>query len=147
MTRRSASAFTTLCLLTGSAWILDAALPAALPGTLGLLVDNAILALVFYLPSRELPASNIKIFAYAALVLAVPGALATLSDGHLSSTTIVLIYTLVPAATIFLRRPVFELRASLRASAPALAALAGAALILPVHPARLHRRHSLADRR
>ncbi len=130
MTRRKATDFALLCLLTGSAWIVDAALPAALPGALGLLINSAILALVFYLAHRKLPKFAAQILACAALIFSVPGALASLSDGHLSSTTIVLIYTLVPAATIFFaaQSTQSELLPNL---GPALAGIAGAALILP----------------
>ncbi len=131
MTRQAAIAFTALCLVAGSGWIVDAALPDALPGALGLLFDSALLALIFFLTGgRQLPRAPLRILGYAALLVAAPVALASLSSGHLSSTTIVLVYTLVPAATVF-----FAAQAShqdlLPLLGPALAGVAGAALILP----------------
>ena len=124
------SAFAALCLLTGSGWILDAALPAALPGAFESLFDNASLALLFFLANRPRPRFPVKVLGYLALLLAVPGALVSLVDGRLSTTTIVLIYTLIPAATIFFAAQSSE-SDLLSLLGPALAEVAGAALILP----------------
>lgn len=131
MTRPNTAALAVLSLLGGSSWLLDAALPAALPGSLSPLIDNVLLTILFFaLTRKRLPASTAKILAYSALLLAVPGTLASLAAGHLSSTTIVLLYTLVPAATIFFAAQTSQTD-FLPNLAPALASIAGAALILP----------------
>ena len=70
------------------------------------------------------------ILAQITLLFAVPSALTSLSYGHLSSTTIVLVYTLVPAATAFFAAQSTE-QDLLRPLGPALAGAMGAALILP----------------
>lgn len=131
MIRRSAIAFTGLCLLAGSDWMLDELLPTALPGTLGLLVNSAVLALLLFVWSRcVFPTASLAIFGYAALIFALPVAFVSLAGGRLSSTTIVLVYTLIPPATVFFAAQSSE-QDLLRGLGPALAGMAGAALILP----------------
>ena len=131
MTRRNAAAFTALCLLGGSSWIAAATLPAVLTGSLNLLIDHVLLTVIFITVKRKrLPPATPRILFYFVLLLALPGALASLVAGHLSSTTVVLVYTLVPAATIFFAAQASQADLLLNLG-PALAGIAGAALILP----------------
>ena len=131
MTRRALLSYIALCLLAGSGWILDQALPPALPGALGFLVDGTLLTLSFgAIAKLRLPSFSPATLACCAIVFALPGALAVLAQGRLSDPTIVLIYTLVPAATIFFAAQTSQ-QEMLPALGPALAALTGAALILP----------------
>ncbi len=131
VTRRDVLAYATLCLLAGSGWILDAEFPNPLPPALSLFVTNLVLAGACFLAARrKLPPSLPSILACAALLFFVPSALTLLAGGRLSSTTIVLVYTLVPAATVFFAAQVAQ-RDFLGLLGPALAGIAGAALILP----------------
>lgn len=140
MTRRIWLGFTFLCLLGGSAWVFDEALPAMLSGLFRLAAHNLVLAAVFGLlawrgkaDTREI--SWWKVAAAAVAMIAVPEILAAVASGSVSQLTEVLVYMLAPVVVVVaMAQKAAGFGAGdnpLRMIVPALAGLGGAALVIP----------------
>ena len=137
MTRRIAFGFAALSLLSGSAWIVDQAVPGLLQGLLRLAMHDALLALTFWLASLRRPHQPApwgKLAASAIAVFSIPQLLFAGAGGAVSSLDEVLVFLLIPAVVVFVvaqRTSVFGPDQNpLRLLAPALAGLGGAALLL-----------------
>jgi drug/metabolite transporter (DMT)-like permease len=140
MTRRVWLGFAVLCLLGGSAWVFDEALPAMLSGLFRLATHNLALGAVFGLlawlgkaEAREI--SWWKVAAAAIAMIAVPEILAAVASGSVSQLTEVLLYMLIPVVVmVAVAQKAAGFGADgnpLRMIVPALAGVGGAALIIP----------------
>ena len=137
-------AFGFLCLLSGSGWLLREWQPETLPGFLPFSFRSGLIAILFWVVHRArtssfrqpLPAGvQAHLFAWAALMVALPTVAVVGADEHVSPLTETLVFALVPAMVVFFTSQSaagFGVRESpLRLLAPALAGVGGAALLLP----------------
>jgi len=138
MTRRMWAGFAVLCLLAGSAWIFDEAMPGLLRGLPRTAVHDCVLAIAFGLVSlgrRKIGGNGLKIALGAIAMFAVPEILFAGASGHVSETTEMLVFLLVPVVVIFVvaQKAVGfgSTESPLRMLVPALAALGGATLLVP----------------
>ncbi len=161
LTRRASLGFRALCLLSGSAWILDEYFPhpARGPRWDGLL--DALLAIIFLIfwsmarrfrnskLRRPAPRTVLELGLCGALLFALPRLAVSAAASRVTSYTETLLFMLVPLVVVFAvahRQTTFGLDDNpLRLMLPALAALAGAALIIPfTWPASMPGQLSLA---
>lgn len=138
-------AFTTLCLLSGSGWLVAEWQPETLPGLLPVALRSGLLAILFWVLDRRrhssspwVPAGTLaSLFAWFVLMAALPTVMIVHAGEHLSPLTETLVFALTPVLVVFFvaqRAAGFGVQESpLRLLAPALAGLAGAALLLPFH--------------
>jgi drug/metabolite transporter (DMT)-like permease len=140
MNARLWSGFAALCLLSGSGWILSEFWISPVSGLTGVALHDAVLCLLFWFASQRFEASKtsstpwIFIAAWGATLLALPQVLFAAADGAVSVFSVVLIYTLVPVIVVVFvgQRAGFGIQESTPALlGPALAGVAGAALLLP----------------
>lgn len=133
-------AFAALCLLAGSGWLLEEIAPGLLAGTVRSAVHLGLLALVLGAVSlRERREPGTALYGKLALggvaMFAVPGVLFAGAGGHVSDTTELLVFLLVPVIVVFgeaQKAAGFGARENpLRMLGPALAGIGGAALLLP----------------
>lgn len=128
--------FFALCLIAASAWLLDELLPCSLPVVAQGFVASVVVCLAAKLAgrrgnSRRLPLrSRFQIALWTAVLFSLPLILIWYAGDHLSATAVALCYTLVPAASAFFLAQAQEAEL-LSLLGPALAGIAGAALILP----------------
>lgn len=142
MTRRVWAGFALLCLLAGSGWALDEAIPGLLHGLVRMAVHDGVLALVFGAVSprdRSALSHSWRFWAEIALagvaMFAIPQIIFGAAGGHVSGMTELLTFLLVPTIVVFV---VAQQRAGFGSDesalvylAPALAGLLGAVVILP----------------
>lgn len=137
-------AFACLCLLSGSGWLLAEWRPETLPGLLPVALRSGLLACIFWALDRgtnrscrhRLPTgTQLRLFASSVLVAALPTVLVARAGEYLSPWTETLVFALTPALVVFFASQAaaaFGAQESpLRLLAPALAGVAGAALLLP----------------
>ena len=132
--------FAGLCLLSGSGWALKEFWTAPTSGLTGIALHDSVLCLLFLFVSQRFksnksaPARWISIAAWGATLLALPQVLLASASGTVSGSSVVLIYTLVPVIVVVFvgQRAGFGVQESpLTLLGPALAGVAGAALLLP----------------
>ena len=139
MTRRLWVGFAALCLLAGSGWALDEAIPGQLHGLARVAVHDGVLAMVFGLVSLHDQSKPkrawLQIVLAAMGMFAVPQIVFGAAAGHVSGMTELLVFLLVPTVVVFV---VAQQRAGFGAGesalvylAPALAGLLGAVELLP----------------
>lgn len=139
--RRVWFGFAVLCVLSGSGWALDEVAPGLLRGLARIAVHDGALAIVFgalSVPgarrSRSGGSALLGIALASVAIFAVPQILFAAAGGHVSGTTVLLVFLLVPAAVVFAvaqQTPAFGSEESvLRFLVPALAGLLGAFLML-----------------
>ena len=139
MKPRTALAFAALCLLSGSAWMIDQFYPEILSGPLRTAAHDGFLAILFALASLRSRRKRLTQRLWLELALcgialfALPIILATGSGGKVASLTIILISTSIPAIVVFLTaQTVFGGDDNpMRLLLPALCGLGGASLLLP----------------
>ena len=137
-------AFGSLCLLSGSGWLLKEWQPETAPGLFPIVVRSGLLALLFWVAEQKGPAFDPQSFpagpqalllAWSALVAALPTVAVVLAGEHVSPLTETLLFASLPTFVVFFaaQRAVGfgALESPLRLIAPALAGIAGAALLLP----------------
>ena len=134
--------FAGLCLLSGSAWLLDEVAKPIFSGPAHVAVHYGLLAVVFGLvslkPGRRARTSGRILFRVAlagVLLFGLPIIMNSAAAGKVSGLDGVLVFCLVPAMVVFLSAQSVsgfgESESPLRLLLPALAGLGGAALILP----------------
>jgi drug/metabolite transporter (DMT)-like permease len=144
MRRRVWLGFAVLCVLGGSGWAFDEAVPGALTGLLRTAVHDGALAFVFAIASlfqsvhsKPGTLSWRKIALGAIAMFAVPDIVFAAAAAHLSGSTEVLVFLLVPVVVIFTvaqRSAGFGVEQNpLRMMVPTLAGIGGAALLIPFH--------------
>ena len=137
-------AFAALCLLSGSGWLLAEWQPETLPGLFPVALRSGLLAILFWAVDQaghssnrqSLPAGALApLFAWSVLMASLPAVAVLYAGEHLSPLTEALVFALTPVLVVFFvsqRAVGFGARESpLRLLAPALAGVAGAALLLP----------------
>ena len=138
-------AFGSFCLLSGSGWLLREWQPETTPGLLPFAFRSGVVAILFWSVhqartscfQQPLPAGvQARLFAWAALMVALPTVVVVRADQHVSPLTETLVFALIPAFVVFFtsqHAAGFGARESpLRLLAPALAGVGGAALLLPL---------------
>jgi len=144
VTRRVWFGFAVLCLLSGSGWAFDEAVPGLLHGLLRMAVHDGVLAVAFgaaSLRDRGQPRRGAQFWLELAIgavaMFAVPQVLFAAAGGHVAGTSELLVFLLVPAVVVFAVAQQSEAFGSdenhLRALAPALAGLGGGVLLLPFY--------------
>ena len=142
MTRRVWLGSGALCLLAGSGWALDEAVPGLLHGLLRMAVHDGVLAAVFGLLSlRNRPRVTrgwkfwTEVATAGVAMFALPQVLFGAAGGHVSAGTELLVFLLVPVVVVFVVAQQTEgfggAESALRYLAPALVGLLGAVLVLP----------------
>ena len=141
MTRRHALEFTALCLLAGSGWIVDEFSPPVLDGMLRVAVHMGLLAMLFALGwlfkrnARISPRLCLEVTLGGVALIVPPSLISFAASGKVTSLDEELCFVLIPALVVFLTAQssvTFGAAESpLRLLIPALAALGGAALLLP----------------
>ena len=134
-------AFGGLCLVAGSTWIYDLFAPGMVTGLARIALHDGLLALVcwirvLWVSKRRISIGNLlRLGAAGAFVFALPEIVLAGAAAHVTPATEVLTLMLIPACVVFYqgqRSIGFEDEAGqLRGLVPALAAVGGAALILP----------------
>ena len=137
-------AFAALCLLSGSGWLLREWQPDSPSGLLPIALRSGLLAIAFWAANlglsrsrgQRLPAgAQLPLFGWAVLMSALPTVAVVCAGEHISSLTETFVFALVPVFVIFFLSQStadFGVQESpLRLLAPALAGVAGAALLLP----------------
>jgi drug/metabolite transporter (DMT)-like permease len=135
----TALAFGALCLLSGSAWMIDEFYPEILTGPTHTAAHDGLLAILFALANlrsrREglTPRLWLELALCGIALFALPTVLATGSGGQVASLTIILISMSIPAIIVFLAAQASAAADDnpLRLLLPALAGLGGASLLLP----------------
>ena len=138
--------FAALCLLSGSGWLLNEWLPERLPGMLPTALRSGLLTAGFWLVHRGTRRSNKNqlnsgtlgpLLGWSVLLTALPTVAIVHASEHISPLTETLVFTLVPVFVVFFASQSaigFGAGESpLRLLTPALAGVAGAALLLPSH--------------
>jgi len=134
--------FAALCLLAGSGWAFDEAVPGLLHGLFRIAVHDGVLAVAFGVVSlrdRGGIARGWKFWVELAVaggaMFAVPQILFGAAGGHVSGGTELLVFLLVPAVVVFVVSQEADGfgrdESALRYLAPALAGVLGAVLMLP----------------
>ncbi len=136
-----AFAFLALCLWAGSAWLYDLFLPGVLTGLPRSALHNGVLAVGCFACAIWRREPTPKLHAWARLsvagffLFAVPEVVVAGASAHLSQSTEVLVFLLVPVVVVFWvgqQSAVFGAGGdTLRGLFPTLAGLGGAALTLP----------------
>ena len=137
-------AFVTLCLLSGSGWLLREWQPETMPGLFSVALRSGLLAILFWVLDRRRHSSNrqrlsagalASLFAWFVFMAALPTVAVAHAGEHLSPFTETLVFALTPVLVVFFvsqRATGFGVQESpFRLLAPALAGVAGAALLLP----------------
>ncbi len=134
--------FAALCLLSGSRWLLDEAIPPPLPPLLRASAHFGLisLALVAYWLARRgsgfpLMRSSLLLTTFGAAVWIVPDAVISGAGGHVTGLTEALVFTLVPVVVVFAvaqQTEQFGVGDDPRGLlGPALGGVCGAALLFP----------------
>jgi drug/metabolite transporter (DMT)-like permease len=133
--------FVALCLWAGSAWLYDLISPGVLTGLPRTALHNGLVALgcfgwaVWHRDRSPAPRAVAKLAAGAVFMFALPEIVLAGASAHVTQSTEVLVFMLVPAVVVFwLGQQSAAFGAdggSLRGLVPALSGLGGAALILP----------------
>jgi drug/metabolite transporter (DMT)-like permease len=139
MKRKTALAFAALCLLSGSAWMIDQFYPEILTGPIRTAAHEGLFAILFalaYLRSRRDQLTSrawLELAICGIALLALPTILATGSGGQVASLTVILISTAIPVIVVFItaQSAIINDDNPMRLLLPALCGLGGAALVLP----------------
>ena len=130
--------FAALCVLDGSAWLVDEWHGGILQGARQLAVHSAVLAAIFLLMSRGKASGHPRwgsIAGWGSVLIALPAVVSAGAAGQVSRLTGVLVFTLVPVVVIFvvaqLGRGFGDGGGELRLLGPALIGVAGLALLVP----------------
>ena len=134
LTGIAAAALVLLSLWSSTAWLLADALPAAMPPTAArgfhlILIGAAAIPFCLKRPSWPSLQQLWPVAALSLCLIALPSLLLDAAAGKLPSSTAILVFALIPAALCLLSP-----RGAQSLLAPALAAIAGLLLILPVPP-------------
>lgn len=136
-------AFAVLCLLSGSGWLLKEWQPETVPGLFPVALRSGVLAIAFWAVDqrrssrrqRLTPGAQALLFTWFLLMVALPTVAIVRAGEHLSPFTETFVFALTPVLVVFFvsqRTSAFGAQESpLRLLAPALAGVAGAALLLP----------------
>ena len=136
ITPRRVLAFLLLCLLAGSQWILDLAAPRPLPAILGLALRLAVCAGVFAVMAVRTAGAwpGLRLSLWGAVFLSALPLAYVAAAGSVSNLTAYLVPAFLPAFLVFFdsqgRSTFGQDRSSFRLLVPALAGLAGAALLV-----------------
>jgi drug/metabolite transporter (DMT)-like permease len=136
---RTTLVFAALCLLSGSAWMIDEFYPEIITGPAHTAAHDGLLAILFAVASlrghreRFAPRLWLELALCSIALFALPTILATGSGGQVASLSIILISTSIPAIVVFLAAQASAAADDnpLRLLLPALAGLGGASLLLP----------------
>ncbi len=140
MSGRAWMGFGLLCVLSGSGWILDERWTSPLTGLARSAVHEVVLALIFGvvagMPRKRWSGGRQlwQVALWGAVLVALPQVVIAGAGGRVSSFTAVLVFTLVPAIVVILEAQEGRFgnsESSLTKLGPAIAGVAGAALILP----------------
>lgn len=128
--------FFALCLLSASAWLLDELAPSPLSPSMQLALASGLVYIVAWQAGRRKRLTPVPIriwlpvLCWSVVLFAFPPMMVLLSAGRLTTTTIALCFTLVPAALSLLLAQ-SQGADLLRLLGPSLTGVAGACLILP----------------
>ena len=142
MTRRISAGFALLCVLSGSGWVLDELAPGLLHGLQRMAIHDGVLAVVVgglslrnHRGVRRHWRFWVKLAIAGMAIFAVPQTLIGAAGGHVSGTTELLVFLLVPAVVVFVVAQQTDnlgsAESNLQYLTPALAGWFGAVLMFP----------------